>query len=94
MHLLYPEGTEYQTWLPQTYLSLVLKIHLQIRQIHTIHVYFTYVYENESISNNHVFCKQQQCKKFNFEILFDAKFPLIKPRFLYETAVLGSKNKK
>lgn len=54
MHLLYPEGTGYQTWLPQTYLSLVLKIHLQIRQIHTTCVCFTYVYENESISNSHL----------------------------------------
>lgn len=35
--LLCPGGTGYQTWSPQTYLDLVLKIHLQIRQKHKYH---------------------------------------------------------
>lgn len=46
MHLLYPEGTEYQTWIRQTYLSLVLQIHLQIRQINTMFVSCVYVEAN------------------------------------------------
>lgn len=36
-HLLCPGGTGYQTWSPQTYLHLVLKIHLEIRQRHKYH---------------------------------------------------------
>lgn len=57
----------------------------------TIRVCFTHTYENEAISSD----KAHNSNVINLILKFcQAKFSLIKTRFLYETAMLGSKNKK
>lgn len=57
----------------------------------TTHVCFPHIYENEPISSD----KAHNSNIINLILKFcQAKFLLIKPRFLYETAMMGSKNKK